>query len=37
MAAKKNTKKLRQGKKMGNVKPLEIVVTKPTDGAGNNL
>lgn len=36
MASKKTTKKL-QGKKMGSVKPLEIVITKPTDVASPKL
>lgn len=31
MASKKSTKKLNKGKKMDNVKPLEIVVTKLAD------
>jgi hypothetical protein len=36
MAAKKPTKKLRQGKKMNSVKPLtEIVITKYQDRASN--
>jgi len=38
MAAKKATKKLRQGKKMSSVKPLsEIVITKTFDKASVNV
>lgn len=38
MAAKKTTKKLRQGKKMSRVKPLsEFVVTKAIDKASLNV
>jgi hypothetical protein len=31
MASKKASKKLRKGKKLEATKPLEIVITKPTD------
>jgi len=38
MAAKKATKKLRQGKKIGSVKPLsEFVITKTFDKASVNV
>jgi hypothetical protein len=37
MTAKKTTKKLQQGKKMGSVKPLsEIVITKYSDRPSPN-
>jgi hypothetical protein len=37
MTAKRATKKLRQGKKMGSVKPLsEIVITKYSDKPSPN-
>jgi len=36
MASKKTSKKLRQGKKMGTVKPLEFVITKSTDSSSPN-
>jgi hypothetical protein len=38
MAAKKTTKKLRKGKKMGSVKTLsEFSITKTTDGASPTI
>jgi hypothetical protein len=37
MAAKKTARKLRQGKKMSSVKPLDIVITKTTDKGSTNL
>jgi len=37
MAAKKTTKKLRQGKKMGSIKPLDIVISKTADKGSPNL
>jgi hypothetical protein len=36
MASKKTSKKLGKGKKMGNIKPLEMVISKHVDGSSPN-
>jgi hypothetical protein len=37
MASKKATKKLQKGKKLEPTKPLEIVISKPTDASSPKL